>query len=151
MKHTLILMILLFSVCSNVKSQNNDKTIISKNVLYADAGTLLIISSISANYERHFYTSNSHKLHLYTRIGVGNAGGAWLETGWGGLGGLTMIIGKNKHYFEASGGAFLGYSSSSFVYPLLDLGYRYQKNEKGFVFRVKAGVLGAGIGLGYSF
>ena len=69
-----------------------------------------------------------------------------------------MITGKANHHFEFSAGAFFGYESATpnvhaelFVLPLLDLGYRYQKPGKGFMFRAKAGILSIGIGLGYAF
>jgi hypothetical protein len=35
--------------------------------------------------------------------------------------------------------------------PILDLGYRYQKQDGGFLFKAKVGILGIGFGLGYAF
>jgi hypothetical protein len=35
--------------------------------------------------------------------------------------------------------------------PLIDVGYRYQKPDRGFIFKAKIGILGVGFGVGYAF
>jgi len=158
MKIPLFLFLPWIMFCNITYSQSIEKQEISKNILYLELGTNFYVSSVSVNFERHFYSSSSEKVHLYGRAGIGGAAVYWTHAGWGGLGGLTMILGKGKHHFETSAGAFLGYESGTpyekgtlFVLPLLDLGYRFQKPGKGFLFRAKAGILGIGVGLGYAF
>ena len=65
-----------------------------------------------------------------------------------------MLTGKKNFHFELNAGVFSGKSSddsNSITYPLLDLGWRYQKPDGGFIFKAKVGILGIGIGLGYAF
>jgi hypothetical protein len=35
--------------------------------------------------------------------------------------------------------------------PLIDVGYRYQKPDRGLIFKAKIGILGVGFGVGYAF
>lgn len=149
---------MLFAFYIPSRAQNPENHDVSKNTTYLEFGTNYIVSSVFVNYERHFYSSATEKLHLYGRAGLGGAAVFWHHAGWGGLAGLTMLTGPKNHHFEASAGAFLGYESGGpsykgtlFVLPLLDLGYRYQKPGKGFLFRAKVGTLSLGIGLGYAF
>ncbi|TFH33515.1 MAG: hypothetical protein E4G95_09600 [Bacteroidia bacterium] len=159
MKKLIFAFIILVMSVNQLKSQNPEKSEISKNIMYLEFGTNIIVSSFNFNYERHFLTSKSENLHLYGRAGFGAAAIYWGHVGFGGLLAATMITGKGNHYFEASGGLFLGYetpppaggSGTYFPVPLLDFGYRYQKPGKGFLFRAKAGILGIGVGLGYAF
>ena len=67
-----------------------------------------------------------------------------------------MLAGRKNDHFELSGGVFYGYDNyyeppEMVIYPLFDLGYRFQKPAKSFLFRAKIGTLGIGIGLGYAF
>jgi hypothetical protein len=74
--------------------------------------------------------------------------------GPGGLAAITMLTGKNNKHFELNGGVFVVIASrdfNMFYFPILDLGYRYQKPEGGFLFKAKVGISGIGIGLGYAF
>jgi hypothetical protein len=71
-----------------------------------------------------------------------------------GLATITMLTGKRNSHFELNTGTFIVSDSddtNSGVYPLLAMGYRYQKPSGGFVFKTKIGILGLGIGLGYAF
>jgi len=125
--------------------------------LYLELGTNIIVSSASINVEKHFNTSASGKVHWYGRAGIGGAAVFYGPAGLGGLGGVTMLTGRKKHHLELSGGVFLGTDRGAgmgdglFALPLFDVGYRFQKPDKSFIFRVKAGTLGAGLGLGYAF
>ena len=38
-----------------------------------------------------------------------------------------------------------------FVFPIFNLGYRYQKPEGGFIFRANAGIISLGLSFGYVF
>ena len=160
MKHTFIILLLLVLSSNILKSQNPVQTEISKNTLYYEFGTNLIVSSTSLNYERLVHRSKSDKLLLYGRTGFGGAAVYWGSAGWGGLAALTMLTGNKNAHFEASAGLFSGWQKPAlapgsvgnlFYVPILDLGFRYQKPGKGFLFRAKAGTFGIGIGAGYSF
>ena len=160
MKKFLIPFFLLSLTPFILKAQSPDTLQKSKNNLYFEFGTSLIVSSISLNYERHFFTSESEKINLYARGGYAGAAVFWGHVGWGGLGALTLLTGKGKHHFETSGGLFVGNEKSTdamggkgtlFSIPVLDLGYRYQKPGKSFIFRAKVGTLNFGLGLGYAF
>lgn len=146
--------LLLISSFINAQTAANSA---SKNVIYVEVGTYLLISGASINYDFHLKSLKEGKINLYGRGGLGGTAVFYGPAGLGGLGGVTMLTGKKNHHFEASLGAFVGndngqgYGDGLFVLPLLDLGYRFQKPQKGFVFRAKAGILGVGIGLGYSF
>lgn len=121
--------------------------------LYMEVGTNVFISSISLNLETYLSSLASGRGHLYVRAGFGGAGIYEYAYGLGGIIGVTMLAGKHTHYVDTSVGAFLGRDDTSnfFPLPLLDLGYRFQKPGKSFIFRAKAGTLGVGLGLGYAF
>jgi hypothetical protein len=132
--------------------RKNDEAKLKKNAIYIDAGTILFTSQGSINYERQFYSGE--QVSLYARVGYGAAAVAFGPEGYGGIGAITLLTGKKENHFEVNGGMFVGeesYDQSIFILPLLDLGYRYQKPQGGFIFRAKAGALGIGIGLGYAF
>jgi hypothetical protein len=147
------ILIFPFCLCYNVTmAQSLENSGISKLNLFLEIGAGYIFST-SANLEAHIASSKLKKLNWYGRAGIGGASVVMNQSGFGGLGALTMFTGKGEHHFEVSGGIFLGSDSDDglFALPLLDLGYRFQKPGGGFIFRGKAGILGVGIGLGYAF
>jgi hypothetical protein len=147
----LLLVITILSVGFSANAQSLEKNKMSKNSIYFDTG---IIPGIHAfvNYERSLYQGK--KVSWYGRMGFGFGGILLAYSGFGGLGGVTMLTGKKNSHFELNTGIFSGKDidySNSFAYPLLDVGYRYQKPDGGFIFKAKLGILGVGIGLGYAF
>jgi hypothetical protein len=149
-----------------------------KNNLYVEGGTWGFVNSVSVNYERLLGSSSPGKFNVYGRVGFGVVivspiifSCSATQTSRGGLVAITMLTGKGKHHFEASGGAFMGYVKHKYTHgatgffgggceqeddgfrpiPLVDLGYRYQRPEGGFIFRAKVGILGVGISLGTAF
>lgn len=165
--------LLLTNVISAQTSEQTD-TIprMSNFTLHGDAATFFVVSSVSLNVEGKLFSSDSEKFHLYGRAGYAYLDIANLIFCNGkksrvGLLGLTILTGKGDHHFEVSGGTFLGSfknkdnggallgscseNSGLKVRPLIDLGYRFQKPESGFIFRAKVGIYGLGIGLGYAF
>lgn len=145
-------------LCNNfVLAQINEGSGMSKLNIYLELGTVVVVSSASVNLEAHLGSSTSGKVHWYGRAGFGGSAVFYGPVGLGGLGALTMLTGIDKHHFEVSGGIFLGNDNGAgmgngfFALPLLDLGYRFQKPGKSFIFRAKAGILGVGVGLGYAF
>ena len=156
MKNLLFVCFILLLCNNTVSAQYNRDSRMSKLDLYIELGTNIVVSAATLNLEAHLTTSRSGKVHLYARAGFGAAAVYEGSEGLGGLGALTMLTGKGKHHFELSGGVFMGNDKKGshtgfFALPLFDIGYRIQKPVKGFVFRVKVGTLGFGIGLGYAF
>lgn len=147
--------------------------------LNIEASTYLVASSASINIEVRIFSSDSEKIHFYARAGYGKvhqnlSAYAILcpevsQSGSGGLLGITMLTGEGNHHFEANAGVFLGSFKTEIgsgifdqscprpddlwtsPLPVVALGYRYQKPGKGFIFRVKIGNLGLGIGCGVPF
>jgi len=157
LKKLFLVFVTLLSCNSLVLAENYGYPGTSKFNVHIDFGTLLYTNSASVNLERHLVSSYSGKTHLYARAGYGYAGLASYAGGKGGLGALTLLTGSNKHHFELVCGVFMGndsdYSTSNdfFALPIVDVGYRYQKPGRSFIFRSKVGFLGLGIGLGYAF
>ena len=129
---------------------------IGKLNMYLDGGTFIVINSVFFNVETHLTSSKSNKLHLYFR---GSYGDVTLFSGGSGtssfqrntqtlVSSLTILTGKGSHHFDSSTGIFLRDDS---VLPFFELGYRFQELDGGIIFRGKIGLLGLGLGIGYSF
>lgn len=157
MKNLLLvcLTLLLCNDLSLAQTEKNPK--FNKLNIYGEVGSILLVSSATVNLEVPIGSVKSGEVNWYARVGYGTSIVYFGSFGNGGLGALTMLKGKGKHHFELSGGVFIGYdkegevTKGTFLLPLLDCGYRYQKPGKSFLFRAKIGILGAGIGLGYAF
>jgi hypothetical protein len=141
----------------------------SKVSIYAH-GAVGATNSITANLEVLISTLKNQAVRFYGRVGYGNLSATQSilcdksVKASGGLVTATMLIGRKNHHFELGGGIFLRTSkqktSKSFwcseefqsSAPVYELGYRFQKPEGGFLFRVTIGTLGTlGISLGTSF
>lgn len=149
---SVLLKIIFFGIVSlGLNNKVLAQTELSKINLYAGIGA---VPGVEALINLEVLMNSGEKLTWYGRAGLGY-GGILLGTGGPGiLGAMTMLTGKKNNHFEVSGGAFIGYDNyyeDAFVLPSLDLGYRFQKPGGGFIFKAKAGILGAGIGLGYAF
>ena len=48
-------------------------------------------------------------------------------------------------------GAFIGKDGEAFIFPIFNVGYRYQKPGGGFIFRANAGIISLGLSFGYAF
>ncbi len=131
---------------------------VTENNVYAEAHLGLFTKGV-LNYERLF--SSGEKVSWYGRLGGGwgfNGIGGLFEAryGVGGLGAITMLTGNKNEHFELNLGAFVGYENEFynggyFLFPILNIGYRYQKPIGGFIFRINAGFPSLGISLGYAF
>ena len=126
---------------------------LTKNNIYAE-GHLGLSTKFALNYERQIY--RGEKISWYSRLG----GGYGLhiddifspDEGWGGLGAITMLTGKNYVHFELNAGAFIGNEGGHiFLFPIFNVGYRLQKPEGGFIFRANAGIISLGLSIGYAF
>lgn len=164
-KNTNQLLILLAFVCYSTQVSGQDSLITQpKNVIYANAGTLGIWFTASANYERQlFSTDNKFYVIYYLRASAG-AFATWVADGPYGSLSIQGVFGAKKSHLEFGLGlaAFYdksGYenefSSANYLYqgyeselskgdytnitPAVSLGYRYQKPTGGFVFRTGIG------------
>ena len=141
---------------------------LTKNSFYIETHVGLC-SQLVLNYERQI--SFNEKVSWYGRVG-GGYGASLIDglfdstDGWGGLGAITMLIGKKNKHLEVNAGAFIGvdkyYNRNSslgavgeradpFIFPILNIGYRYQKLNSGFIFRANVGFLSIGVSFGYAF
>lgn len=111
---------------------------LAKNTLFAEVSFIIVAGNASVNYERRLND------WLSARVGVG-AGYSLLFMSGGGVGGLGMLVfstSRSESKFEAGLGASImtvGYSDPvAHAYPSFTLGYRHQRRQGGFVFRVGA-------------
>ena len=114
----------------------------------------LILQSINFETKLSKSTLLSNSFQLNARLGIGyfKIDFFGVTESIGGIGTLVFLFGKNDHHFEATLGAFFGSDDgNSYGWPIGLLGYRYQKPTGGLIFRVNAGTLGLGFGLGHAF
>lgn len=167
MKKTILLAALCFWCLESIIGQDALYPKVSTVNIYGDFG-IGPWTSATINLEVRLVSSESNKVQLYARGGYASVGELEIfcegRTSKGGILGLTMLAGKGNHKFEVSGGAYLGTwkeversgwcsgsNKGSHKVPMADLGYRYQNPNSQFIFRAKVGVLGIGIGLGFTF
>jgi hypothetical protein len=144
-----LLAILLVALGFSANAQSSEENEMRKNSIYFDMGFIPGFHAF-VNYERSFYQGK--KVSWYGRMGAGYGGFLFAAGGFGALGAVTMLTGKKNSHFELNTGLFSGQEDGdSFTLPLIDVGYRYQKPEGGFVFKAKIGILGVGFGVGYAF
>ena len=98
--------------------------------------------SSGTTYIRHYFRA-------YT--GVVASWGIDAMLGFGAA--YTGVLGRANHHMDISVGATYsdGEDVASFLWPKLDLGYRYQKPDGGFLFKVFATTVGLGLGVGSTF
>lgn len=157
---TKITIFILLSIISyNINGQTTELKEYSKNNVYLDASSLVFFSQISINYERILY--NGKNISWYGRLGAGktilfidknrktnnNKNNHNDDL----LIGLTLLTGKYNSHFELDLGTYIGNYNDYSTYPIVDVGYRYQKQTEGINFKITVGSLGFGFGLGYNF
>ena len=141
------------------QNEPNTKIDLPKKNIYGELHVGLFSQGVM-NYERQIFSGKT--VSWYGRLGGGY--GAWVEWGgdfgWGGLGAITMLTGKKNNHFELNAGGFLGtdgegflgiVDGEAFIFPIFNVGYRYQKPEGGFIFRANAGIISLGLSFGYAF
>ena len=141
------------------QNEPNTKIDLPKKNIYGELHVGLFSQGVM-NYERQIFSGKT--VSWYGRLGGGY--GAWVEWGgdfgWGGLGAITMLTGKKNNHFELNAGGFLGtdgegflgiVDGEAFIFPIFNVGYRYQKPEGGFIFRANAGITSLGLSFGYAF
>ncbi len=147
----IILLTIIFFAFSNITKAQSE---LSRVNLYTQFGAL---PGLEANINVEMRLHSGNKVTWYGKVGggFGFGGLAGIGGGPGGLAAITMLTGKSNNHFELNGGVFIGndkhYNVMFYYLPILDLGYRYQKQDGGFLFKAKVGILGIGFGLGYAF
>ncbi len=168
----LFTILMLIPVLLFGQNEPNTKIDLPKKNIYGELHVGLF-SEASLNYERSIYSGE--KISWYGRLGGGWGGKVeWGgDFGWGGLGAITMLTGKKNNHFELNAGGFLGIDKTTgynrtgtgpsnyiyekevgyypFVFPIFNVGYRYQKPDGGFIFRANAGIISLGLSFGYAF
>ena len=172
MKTKLLIIVLCLSF-SITYGQNSDNVInktqkqeFSKNSVGLDGGLLYLgfggsINS-SVNYERHIFSLKSTSYYL--RMGVGYYLIGASDTGYAGVQvplSLNLITGKGNNHFELNLGGRaifdikndeIDYSDEKVrLFPIVNIGYRYQNPKGGFIFKSLIGIDGITLGIGYAF
>lgn len=152
-----ILFILLSCSFVPANAQDNPENEILNNAIYVDFGLGPLLAA-TVNYERVLKINESSSLQLRGRTGFLWGGVFYTESDFLGVPiNVTALWGKGKGHFELTGGLALGVwrdhgnPKNPGVFPLVDVGYRYESPRSGFIFRVKIGTGGLGIGLGIGF
>lgn len=140
----------LVLICNQsfAQAKSIENTELSKNNFYVE-GHIGLYSQILANYERQI--RSGAKVSWYGRVGCGYGQIFFTNGGAGGLGAITMLTGKKNDHFELNAGAFIGDGDGTFIFPLLNAGYRHQEPNGGLIFRANVGIISLGISLGYAF
>lgn len=144
----------------NPSAQTNDSTFVSPNFYISLDASVLTLGLI--NLEAPFGESELHLrgksggttyIRHYFRVytGVAAAFGTDAMLGLGAA--YTGVLGRANHHMDISVGATYsgGEGVGSFLWPKVDLGYRYQKPDGGFLFKVFATTVGLGLGVGSTF
>jgi hypothetical protein len=167
----MLIPILLFG-----QNETNTNINFSKNIIYAELHVGRFTKFV-LNYEKQI--SSGKKVSWYGRLGGGfglkdTDGYIDDNAGLGGLGAISLLKSKKNNHFELNAGAFLGFEKrfgiqlggvsngrfnilikdftyEPFIFPILNLGYRYQKPGRGFIFRANVGLPSIGMSLGYAF
>ncbi|MFY0644989.1 MAG: hypothetical protein JXR19_11025 [Bacteroidia bacterium] len=134
------------------------------NSIYV-TGNLSVYAALMVNAEFKLFESSFASLPLnhFLRLSLGRFEEI-IEGGYDGLGvAYTIVEGHGNHHFDFSAGVAIpirDYNDSNlfpefddyiYPFPILDLGYRYQKPGGGAVFKFYAANLGLGVGFGWAF
>lgn len=140
---------LLLAFGLKTSAQNESSAKLATQAIYVDVGAIPLVAIHGlVNYERQLIQRK--KVKWIGRFGLGVAANP--DGGFGGLLGGTMLTGQKNSHFEANLGLFVGSETGeTFTTPLVEIGYRYQKPQGGFLFKAKVGNLGLGFGFGYAF
>ncbi len=165
------LLLLLIFVCAAIKSNAQSIEIkdASKNTIHVTAGSILFYSTVNLHYDRLVLSSEngffkkyyaSVEAGLFNILALDGPNSNGFKAGIGIMG----LTGIDKHHFEVglgvsfltetniyNLGAFDEENKQNYVFPELNLGYRYQ-TKKGIMYRIGAGLPEIFyIGIGYSF
>jgi len=126
----------------------NHEILLNRNTFYGSFGSIAVYSTAIAFYERKL--TQKRAVSTFLKFGAGP---------WWGLGDLGavvnaqygMLAGRKNHNLELSAGGSL-FIGSKLIPLSATIGYRFQKPEAHFIFRIGASWPEAiYVGLGYSF
>jgi hypothetical protein len=152
----LLLVLLVLSTGTHSHAQDitsNTRSREAKNGIVLSAGSVLLVSNVSASYERKL-----------TTLGAAGESSLWAKARSSWFSGyissdrelyldaaLFALLGSGRSFTELSLGVGV-FSVRPEVYPVGSVGYRFQKKEGGIIFRTGAGYPELFyLGLGYSF
>lgn len=146
---------------SSLTSKGQDETDLDppQHGLHVSGATLKFVGMYSVNYERSLLNAQFYKMNMSA-----GAGGWYLSKisemahGYSIPVSFNNLVGNGNNFFEFDVGVrYTFFNKNSIddlspVYPILNLGYRHQKqNGKGLIFRAFIGASGIGIGIGKAF
>lgn len=132
---------ILFSMSLFINSYSQVNTN-AKNIVYLDVGVIFAGSfgalGVGINYERMLNDNVSIRTGVNIGLfGAGKSGDAFGDSGLGFPVSLNyMTNNKNKFEIGAGGGPYIGFDNKKIKFlPAVRLGYRYQTNENGMMYR----------------
>jgi hypothetical protein len=159
MRNTLsILLIALLLINWNTcfgQQDDNDESKKELNALYFSLGTAVLWHGASVTYEKALkYNKFKKNVSSFAKLGAGyytwwdwspEYGGPWIFSHYG------WLVGKDKHYFEASAGLmYIPKGDLNRQYLSGTIGYRYTKRK--FIFRANISFPEAlNLGAGFKF
>ena len=152
--HLVVLLAILILESKPVSAQKDKISKEIKNAIYADAGVGPMMA-ITINYETRIWINEPESFQLRLRTGL-LFGGIFLSDEFRGvIVNTTALFGEGTNHFEVTAGCSIGYwavgtfsygSGQNFgVFPLIDIGYRFEPTKSGIIFRAKIGSAGLGI------
>lgn len=170
MKHSLLLVLIIFVWPFLTYGQGAEtdrlplQTQLKKNSIFGNVGILPVVAaSISISYDRSLF-STQNKTDYRAKLSIGFMGALGDTYSYQSLA-AGLLTGKRNSHFELFGGAalyqytpvklpggILPEDSSIGIFPVGNIGYRYQKPDGGFIFRAGVGFPDMGyVGLGVAF
>jgi hypothetical protein len=154
MKKIFFLVLLIKSTLGYTQDRNAE---FSKNLVHFDFASAIITGMYSVNYERIILVKEDGIINL--NFGFGR----WYlltsehtESAYSLPIYTNLLVGKN-HHFELDLGVRVVFVDKPVelkkidYFPIINIGYRFQKHVNGIVFRSLVGLSGIGFGLGYEF
>lgn len=167
MKTRLLILLLTLSCVSLFSQQFRTDSIIPKlsnNTISIDETfgsniSATMSQTISLNYERLLFKNKSNSFYYFIKAGIGKVQANLLFQDFSPEYQLPLSIvlltGKNSGHFELNLGARMLYDKiyepKFSLFPILDLGYRFQAPQNGFFFKALVGTVGITFGVGYAF
>jgi hypothetical protein len=136
-----ILFFSILSVISQAQELTREKSFnsIKYNTVYISGGTFFVYNNALLNIERVIKNRPNNVFSSYRISIAGGVWETWGEASWVLLSKFLMLSGKQNSHFEW--GVGLGYSPEydTFLAPVGNIGYRYQKPNGWFVLRTGFG------------
>ena len=152
-----VISILFMCFCLSANAQDLPAEQPKSNAIYYDVSIGPFVYH-TGNYERSIRLKKSQSYDLRFRTGFLWGGMITTENDFLGipLAG-TWLWGQEKNHFEVTAGGAVGIWREEEVianvglFPLANIGYRFEPPGGGFIFRTTLGIGGIGLGLGWAF